>query len=207
MTSSLLQRLGIALPIIQGPDDGLGHPCPGCCRVGCRWAGHAELRHALARRHGRAAAAVRQQTDRPFGMNLFVQATPNPDGPPCRQRWNAWRRCTPSWACSPSAPAMVRRLCRPVRGAGGPAPGGGKLHLRHSGRRSRWPCLHATAAWWWAQPPPWPRRAWAQVGPMSCAPAALKPGPPGHVPGRFHGKPGRHPGAGAAVRGRRQTSR
>ena len=79
MTSSLLQRLGIALPIIQGPMTGSDTPAlaaavsaaGGLGMLGCGMRSPAAM--------AEAAAAVRQQTDRPFGMNLFVQATPNPD--------------------------------------------------------------------------------------------------------------------------------
>lgn len=79
MTSSLLQRLGIALPIIQGPMTGSDTPAlaaavsaaGGLGMLGCGMRSPAAM--------AEAAAAVRQLTDRPFGMNLFVQATPNPD--------------------------------------------------------------------------------------------------------------------------------
>ena len=79
MTSSLLQRLGIALPIIQGPMTGSDTPAlaaavsaaGGLGMLGCGMRSPAAM--------AEAAAAVRQQTDRPFGMNLFVQATPKPD--------------------------------------------------------------------------------------------------------------------------------
>ena len=79
MTSSLLQRLGIALPIIQGPMTGSDTPAlaaavssaGGLGMLGCGMRSPAAM--------AEAAAAVRQQTDRPFGMNLFVQATPHPD--------------------------------------------------------------------------------------------------------------------------------
>ena len=79
MTSSLLRRLGIALPIIQGPMTGSDTPAlaaavsaaGGLGMLGCGMRSPAAM--------AEAAAAVRQQTDRPFGMNLFVQATPTPD--------------------------------------------------------------------------------------------------------------------------------
>ena len=66
------------------------------------------LRHAHApAAMVEAAAAVRQQTDRPFGMNLFVQATPNPDEATVQA---AMERLAPlaglNWACSPSAPTQ-----------------------------------------------------------------------------------------------------
>ena len=79
MTSSLLQRLGIALPIIQGPMTGSDTPAlaaavssaGGLGMLGCGMRSPAAM--------AEAAAEVRRRTDRPFGMNLFVQATPTPD--------------------------------------------------------------------------------------------------------------------------------
>lgn len=79
MTYSLLQRLDIALPIIQGPMTGSDTPAlaaavsaaGGLGMLGCGMRSPAAM--------AEAAAAVRQQTNRPFGMNLFVQATPTPD--------------------------------------------------------------------------------------------------------------------------------
>ena len=79
MNSSLLQRLGIALPIIQGPMTGSDTPAlAAAVSAACGlFMLFCDMRTPAAR--AEAAAAVRQQTDRPFGMNLFVQATPNPD--------------------------------------------------------------------------------------------------------------------------------
>ena len=79
MTSSLLQRLGIALPIIQGPMTGSDTPAlaaavssaGGLGMLGCGMRSPAAM--------AEAAAEVRRRTDRPFGMNLFVQASPTPD--------------------------------------------------------------------------------------------------------------------------------
>ena len=79
MTSSLLQRLGIALPIIQGPMTGSDTPAlaaavssaGGLGMLGCGMRSPAAM--------AEAAAEVRRRTDRPFGMNLFVQASPAPD--------------------------------------------------------------------------------------------------------------------------------
>ncbi len=165
MTSSLLQRLGIALPIIQGPHDGLGHPRPGCCRVGRRWAGHAGLRHALARRHGRSRCR-RAPANRPALRHEPVCAShaqprrshrASGDGTPGA----AVRRAGPA---APAPRAMVRGLCRPVRGAGGPAPGGRQASPSASWTPPRWPACTRPAAWWWARPPPWPRRAPGPVG-------------------------------------------
>ena len=79
MTSSLLQRLGIALPIIQGPMTGSDTPAlaaavsaaGGLGMLGCGMRSPSAM--------AEAAAEVRRLTDRPFGLNLFVQDTPTPD--------------------------------------------------------------------------------------------------------------------------------
>ncbi|OYD49973.1 NAD(P)H-dependent flavin oxidoreductase [Acidovorax kalamii] len=75
----LTTRLGLALPIIQGPMTGSDTPAlaaavsqaGGLGMLGCGMRSPAAM--------AEAAAEVRRRTDRPFGMNLFVQATPTPD--------------------------------------------------------------------------------------------------------------------------------
>ena len=77
--NSLLQRLGIELPIIQGPMAGADTPrlaaavsqAGGLGMLGCGMRSPAAM--------AEAAAAVRALTDKPFGMNLFVLPTPSPD--------------------------------------------------------------------------------------------------------------------------------
>ena len=72
-------RLGLALPIFQGPMTGSDTPAlaaavsqaGGLGMLGCG------MRSPAAR--AEAAAEVRRRTDKPFGMNLFVQTTPRPD--------------------------------------------------------------------------------------------------------------------------------
>jgi NAD(P)H-dependent flavin oxidoreductase YrpB (nitropropane dioxygenase family) len=181
MTSSLLQRLGIALPIIQGPMTGSDTPAlaaavsaaGGLGMLGCGMRSPAAM--------AEAAAAVRQQTDRPFGMNLFVQATPNPDEATVQA---AMERLAPLYAELGLQPQRPTQWCedfaaqfealvalRPAvasftfgildgRPGGPPArrrlPGGG--HRHHRGRGARL------------------GRKW---GPMQCAPAAPKPGATG----------------------------
>ena len=79
MPNAFTTHLGLALPIIQGPMTGSDTPAlaaavseaGGLGMLGCGMRSPAAM--------AETAAAVRQQTDRPFGMNLFVQATPNPD--------------------------------------------------------------------------------------------------------------------------------
>ncbi|MBS0390621.1 MAG: nitronate monooxygenase [Proteobacteria bacterium] len=76
--TTLMQRLNIALPIIQGPMTGSDTPqlaaavsaAGGLGFLGCGMRAPQAMREA--------AAAVRAATDRPFGMNLFVLQTPSP---------------------------------------------------------------------------------------------------------------------------------
>ena len=79
MPSSFTTRLGLALPIIQGPMTGSDTPAlaaavsdaGGLGMLGCGMRSPAAM--------AAAAAEVRERTRKPFGMNLFVQATPQPD--------------------------------------------------------------------------------------------------------------------------------
>ncbi len=78
MNNDLLARLGLPLPIIQGPMTGSDTPqlaaavsaAGGLGFLGCGMRSPAAIREA--------ADAVRAATDRPFGMNLFVLDTPSP---------------------------------------------------------------------------------------------------------------------------------
>ncbi|MCZ2105333.1 MAG: nitronate monooxygenase [Comamonadaceae bacterium] len=79
ITPRLLQRLDIALPIIQAPMTGSDTPqlaaavaqAGGLGMLGCGSRSPQAMREA--------ATAVRAATDRPFGMNLFVLQPPAPD--------------------------------------------------------------------------------------------------------------------------------
>ena len=79
MPNAFTTHLGLALPIIQGPMTGSDTPAlaaavseaGGLGMLGCGMRSPAAM--------AEAAAEVRRRTDRPFGMNLFVQATPTPD--------------------------------------------------------------------------------------------------------------------------------
>lgn len=79
MPSLLISQLGMALPIIQGPMTGSDTPtlaaavseAGGLGMLGCGMRSPAAM--------AEAAAEVRRHTERPFGMNLFVQNTPSPD--------------------------------------------------------------------------------------------------------------------------------
>ncbi|PIF92930.1 nitronate monooxygenase [Acidovorax sp. 62] len=106
MSYSLLQRLPITLPIVQGPMTGADSPAlaaavsaaGGLGMLGCG------MRSPTAM--AEAAAAVRQLTDRPFGMNLFVQATPTPDAATVQA---ALQRLAPLYAelgLTPEVPAQ-----------------------------------------------------------------------------------------------------
>ena len=72
-------RLGLALPLFQGPMTGSDTPAlaaavsqaGGLGMLGCGMRSPAAM--------AEAAAEVRRRTDKPFGMNLFVQTTPCPD--------------------------------------------------------------------------------------------------------------------------------
>ncbi|MDP4078484.1 nitronate monooxygenase family protein [Acidovorax sp. A1169] len=76
---SLRTALSLRLPIIQGPMTGSDTPAlaaavsaaGGLGSLGCGMRSPAAM--------AEAAAEVRRRTDRPFGMNLFVQDTPSPD--------------------------------------------------------------------------------------------------------------------------------
>ncbi len=108
MTSALMQRLGVMLPIVQGPMTGSDSPAlaaavsagGGLGSLGCG------MRTPQAMRD--AAAAVRAQTDRPFCMNLFVQATPAPDA---AQVESALQRLAPLYAQFGATPAVPTQWC------------------------------------------------------------------------------------------------
>ncbi|WP_298213067.1 nitronate monooxygenase [Acidovorax sp.] len=78
-SSPITARLGLALPIVQGPMTGSDTPAlaaavsqaGGLGMLGCGMRSPAAMTEA--------AAEVRRRTDKPFGMNLFVQTTPTPD--------------------------------------------------------------------------------------------------------------------------------
>ena len=107
--TDLLDRLQLALPIIQGPMTGSDTPAlaaavsaaGGLGMLGCGMRAPAAM--------AEAAAAVRAATDRPFGMNLFVLATPSPE-PALVQA--AIERLTPLYAdLGLPAPTVPTRWC------------------------------------------------------------------------------------------------
>ena len=106
--TTLPQRLGIQLPIIQGPMTGSDTPqlaaavsqAGGLGMLGCGM----RSPEAMAQ----AAAAVRAATGQPFGMNLFVQPTPAPDA---AQVAAAMARLAPLYAEFGLAPEAPARWC------------------------------------------------------------------------------------------------
>ena len=106
--SALLDRLGIALPIVQGPMTGADTPAlaaavsdaGGLGQLGCGMRSPAAMQEA--------AAEVRRLTDKPFGMNLFVQDTPTPGDATVRE---AMERLTPLYADFGLQPAVPAQWC------------------------------------------------------------------------------------------------
>ena len=104
----LFSRLGIALPIVQGPMTGSDTPAlaaavseaGGLGMLGCGMRSPAAM--------AEAAAEVRRRTGRPFGMNLFVQATPAPDAATVRE---ALDRLAPLYAEFGLEPAVPAQWC------------------------------------------------------------------------------------------------
>ena len=105
-TDALLQRLGLRHPILQGPMTGSDTPAlaaavsqaGGLGMLGCGMRSPAAM--------AEAADAVRQATDRPFGMNLFVLKTPSPDDATVKK---AMERLAPLYAefgLEPKVPAQ-----------------------------------------------------------------------------------------------------
>lgn len=79
MSKSLLQSLSIRLPIVQGPMAGADTPTLAAAVSGSGGLGMLGCGMRSPTAMVEAAAQVRSLTDGPFGMNLFVQATPTPD--------------------------------------------------------------------------------------------------------------------------------
>lgn len=104
----LLQRLGLMLPIIQGPMTGSDTPAlaaavskaGGLGMLGCGMRSPAAMLDA--------AQAVRDSTDRPFGMNLFVLSTPRPEPAVVE---SALERLAPIYAELGIEPAVPSQWC------------------------------------------------------------------------------------------------
>ncbi len=79
MTRSLRTALSLPLPIVQGPMTGSDTPALAAAVSGAGGLGMLGCGARSPAAMAEAAAEVRRRTDRPFGMNLFVQDTPTPD--------------------------------------------------------------------------------------------------------------------------------
>ncbi|MBF5005452.1 NAD(P)H-dependent flavin oxidoreductase [Diaphorobacter caeni] len=107
-TPSLLltKRLNLEHPIIQGPMTGSDTPALAAAvskagalgMLGCGMRSPAAMEEA--------ANAVRQATDRPFGMNLFVQKTPTPDPAIVKQAMDRLAPLYAEFGLTPSVPAQ-----------------------------------------------------------------------------------------------------
>ncbi|MBS0467006.1 MAG: nitronate monooxygenase [Proteobacteria bacterium] len=108
MNNLLLQSLGLALPIIQGPMTGSDTPqlaaavsqAGGLGFLGCGMRSPAAMLEA--------AAAVRAATGKPFGMNLFVLQTPKPSAAEVAA---AMARLAPMYARFKLQPEAPTRWC------------------------------------------------------------------------------------------------
>lgn len=109
MTTALLTtRLGIALPIIQGPMTGSDTPALAAAVSGAGGLGMLGCGMRSPAAMADAAAQVRMRTDQPFGMNLFVQATPVPDDATVQ---TALRRLAPLYAEFGLVPERPAQWC------------------------------------------------------------------------------------------------
>ncbi|MFT3813215.1 MAG: nitronate monooxygenase [Acidovorax sp.] len=105
---SLREAIGLRLPILQGPMTGSDTPAlaaavsaaGGLGNLGCGMRSPEAMRQA--------AAAVRERTDRPFGMNLFVLETPAPDAATVQA---AQQRLAPLYAEFGLQPPTPARWC------------------------------------------------------------------------------------------------
>ena len=76
---TLLDRLGLALPIVQAPMAGTATPALAAAVSNAGGLGSLGL--AATDAHGARAMieSLRAQTDKAFNLNVFVHATPRPD--------------------------------------------------------------------------------------------------------------------------------
>ncbi|MDA8523054.1 NAD(P)H-dependent flavin oxidoreductase [Acidovorax sp. NCPPB 4044] len=108
MPALLPSTLGLRLPVFQGPMTGADTPAlaaavseaGGLGMLGCGMRSPAAMADA--------AAEVRRRTDRPFGMNLFVQDTPRPDDATVQA---ALARLAPLYARFGLEPAVPAQWC------------------------------------------------------------------------------------------------
>ncbi|MDD2711515.1 MAG: nitronate monooxygenase [Simplicispira sp.] len=108
MTSSLRTALALSTPIIQGPMTGSDTPALAAAVSGAGGLGMLGCGGRTPAAMAEAAADVRRRTDRPFGMNLFVQDTPAPDAATVA---SALQRLAPLYAEFGLQPAVPARWC------------------------------------------------------------------------------------------------
>ena len=104
----LTTRLGIALPIIQGPMTGSDTPALAAAVSGAGGLGMLGCGMRPPAAMAQAAAQIRLHTDKPFGMNLFVQPTPAPDDATVQA---ALRRLAPLYAEFGLVPERPAKWC------------------------------------------------------------------------------------------------
>ena len=108
MPASLLRALQLRLPIVQGPMTGSDTPALTAAVSGAGALGMIGAGMCSPAAISEAAAAVRRQTHRPFGINLFVQNTPTPDAAVVAQ---ALERLAPLYAELGLPVALPARWC------------------------------------------------------------------------------------------------
>ena len=108
MPDSFLRALSLRLPIVQGPMTGSDTPALTAAVSGAGALGMIGAGMCSPAAISEAAAAVRRQTHRPFGINLFVQNTPTPDAAVVAQ---ALERLAPLYAELGLPVALPARWC------------------------------------------------------------------------------------------------
>ena len=106
--SPLIARLKIALPIIQGPMTGADTPALAAAVSSAGGLGMLASGTRSPAAMAEAAAQVRRLTNKPFGMNMFVQATPSPDDDTVRA---ALERLAPLYAEFGQTPTVPPQWC------------------------------------------------------------------------------------------------
>ena len=108
MPDSFLRALSLRLPIVQGPMTGSDTPALAAAVSGAGGLGMLGAGMLSPAAIAEAAAEVRRRTDRPFGINLFVQDTPTPDAAVVAQ---ALERLAPLYAELGLQPSVPARWC------------------------------------------------------------------------------------------------
>lgn len=108
MPTSFLRTLSLRLPIVQGPMTGSDTPALAAAVSGAGGLGMLGAGMLSAAAIADAAAEVRRRTDRPFGINLFVQNAPTPDAATVAE---ALAHLAPLYAELGLQPAVPTRWC------------------------------------------------------------------------------------------------